>query len=66
MKIAGNVVGVLLVLVGCLWFLQGVGMLPGSFMSSQTKWAVYGGGAIVAGIALLWLNRRRGAPRPDR
>jgi hypothetical protein len=43
MRIALNVVGVLCLLMGCVWFLQGINILPGSFMTGQTKWAVYGG-----------------------
>jgi hypothetical protein len=60
MKIAMNIVGILLVLMGGIWFLQGINVLPGSFMSGQTQWAVRGGIAAVAGIGvLLWANRRR-------
>jgi hypothetical protein len=60
MKIGLNIVGVLLVLMGGIWFLQGINVLPGSFMSGQTQWAVRGGIAAVAGIGvLLWANRRR-------
>ena len=67
MKIIGNVVGVLLVLVGFVWFLQGIGVLPGSFMTGQTRWAVYGGGAIAIGAgALIRANRRGGTPKPGR
>jgi hypothetical protein len=58
MKPAGNVVGVVLILVGCIWVLQGVNILPGSFMTGQMKWAAYGAIAIVIGIALLLMNRR--------
>jgi len=58
MKIAGNVLGVLLALIGLVWFLQGIGVLPGSFMTGQTRWAVYGGIAIVAGVLLLVANNR--------
>jgi hypothetical protein len=58
MKIAGNVFGVILILVGCIWVLQGVNILPGSFMTGQMKWAAYGGIAIVIGIGLLLMNRR--------
>ena len=58
MKIVFNVMGVLLVLVGGVWFLQGIGVLPGSFMSGQTQWALYGGVTFIAGVALLVLNRR--------
>ena len=60
MKIVLNIVGVLLVLVGSIWFLQGVNVLPGSFMTGQTRWAVRGGLAVVAGIVLLlWAKRKR-------
>ncbi len=60
MRIALNVTGVLFLLVGCVWFLQGINILPGSFMTGQKRWAVYGGLLLVAGIALLLAaNRRR-------
>jgi membrane protease YdiL (CAAX protease family) len=60
MKITLNIVGALLVLFGVIWFLQGFNVLPGSFMSGQIKWAVYGGVAVAAGIILLVVvNRRR-------
>ena len=60
MRIVLNVVGALALLTGCVWFLQGINILPGSFMTGQTKWAVYGGLLLIAGIALLIIaNRRR-------
>ncbi len=60
MRIALSVLGAVLVFVGGVWFLQGVNVLPGSFMSGQMRWAVRGGLAAIAGIALLlWGNRRR-------
>ena len=60
MKIALNVVGVLLVLAGGIWFLQGINVLPGSFMSGQSQWAVRGGIAALVGVGvLLWANRKR-------
>jgi hypothetical protein len=59
MKIALNVVGVLLVLAGAIWFLQGINVLPGSFMTGQTRWAIRGGIAVVGGIALLVSGRRK-------
>ena len=46
--------------MGCVWFLQGINVLPGSFMTGQTKWALYGGIMAVLGIGLLFAaNRRR-------
>jgi len=59
MKIALNIVGVVLVLFGSIWFLQGVNVLPGSFMTGQIRWAVYGGIAVIAGIVLLVKANRR-------
>ena len=53
MRIALNIVGSLLVLAGATWFLQGINVLPGSFMTGQIRWAVYGGIAVAAGIGLL-------------
>ena len=53
MRIVSNVLGVLCLLVGCVWILQGINILPGSFMTGQTKWAIYGGVLAVVGIGLL-------------
>ncbi len=58
MRIALNVAGALCVLMGCVWFLQGINILPGSFMTGQTKWAVYGGLLLFAGIGLLIAAKR--------
>ena len=63
MRILFNIVGVLCLLMGGVWFLQGINVLPGSFMTGQTKWAIYGGLLVVAGIGVLvGANRRRSAP----
>jgi len=53
------VLGAIAILVGAVWILQGAGVLPGSFMTGQTKWAIYGGIAIVAGLLLLIAPNRR-------
>jgi hypothetical protein len=36
------VVGGLIILMGGVWLLQGIGILPGSFMTGQLFWAVMG------------------------
>ncbi len=59
MRIGLNIAGVLLLLFGSIWFLQGINVLPGSFMTGQIQWAVYGGIAVIAGIVLLVTARRR-------
>lgn len=60
MKKVLNVIAVLLILGGGVWFLQGINVLPGSFMTGQIEWAIYGGLAILMGVGLLVVNRRRG------
>jgi hypothetical protein len=58
MKMGLRIVGVILILVGCVWFLQGINILPGSFMTGQIEWAVYGTVAAVLGIAAVaWSSR---------
>jgi LPXTG-motif cell wall-anchored protein len=56
-----RIVGVLLVLLGGLWTLQGFGLVGGSFMTGSTTWLVIGLVLVAAGIALL--TRRRRTPR---
>jgi hypothetical protein len=59
MNIVLSIVGVLLALMGVTWFLQGINVLPGSFMTGQMTWAVNGGIAAVVGVGLLVLTNRR-------
>ena len=60
MRIVLNLVGLLLLLAGGVWFLQGINVIPGSYMTGQTKWALIGAICLVAGLAALFLaNRRR-------
>ena len=63
MRLFLNIVGILSILAGATWFLQGIGVLPGSFMSGQSQWAIYGALALLLGIGLVvFANRRRSAP----
>jgi hypothetical protein len=62
MRIFLNILGGLLTLIGVGWFLQGINVLPGSMMSGQIQWAIYGGIAAAVGIGLLvFANRRKGS-----
>ena len=66
MRIALNVFAVLFLLVGCVWFLQGINLLPGSFMTGQIRWAYYGGITALVGVALLIAAKRKRPSLPDR
>jgi len=59
MKNAVNAVWVLVILVGAIWFLQGINILPGSFMTGDIRWAFYGGVAMSLGVVLLVTTNRR-------
>lgn len=52
------IAGVVLVLLGLVWFLQGVGVLGGSAMSGSSLWAVVGPVVAVVGIVLVVAARR--------
>ena len=56
------VVGLLLVAAGIVWIGQGLGVLPGSFMSGDPFWAAAGGVALVIGAVLVVRARRRRHP----
>ncbi len=47
------IVGGLMVLVGGVWLLQGVGILPGSVMTGQPFWAIAGAISLAVGGLLV-------------
>jgi hypothetical protein len=59
MKLFLNILGALLILVGAVWFLQGINVLLGSPMSGTSTWTINGLVAVVIGIGLLVFNNRR-------
>ena len=58
MRVALGLIGAFLMLSGVIWFFQGIGVLPGSFMTGQIQWAYYGGVAVIVGAALLVVANR--------
>jgi hypothetical protein len=60
MKLLLNIVGGIVFLGGLVFFLQGINILPGSFMTGDPQWAI--NGAIMMAVALglfFFVNRRR-------
>ena len=51
-------VGVVVVLAGLLFTLQGVGVVQGSAMSGTTFWTVAGPVIVVVGLVLVWAGLR--------
>jgi hypothetical protein len=48
-----------LIVVGGIWFFQGIGVIEGSFMTGEALWAVIGVVCVGAGIALLTIRPTR-------
>ncbi len=53
MKTGAAVVGVLVVLVGAVFAGQGLGYIPGSFMTGDIRWFWIGGAMVVVGLGVL-------------
>ncbi len=57
-----NILGVVLILIGVVWFFQGINILLGSFMSGNSLYSVLGIILVVVGIIVLaFTNRKRRA-----
>ena len=59
MKLLLSVISVLVFLAGLVFFLQGINILPGSYMTGDPQWAVNGAMMIVIGGGLFWFAIRR-------
>ena len=53
MRTGSAAVGVLVLLVGAVFAGQGLGYIPGSFMTGDMKWFWIGGAMVVLGVAIL-------------
>jgi hypothetical protein len=53
-----RIVGIFLLVVGGIWFLQGINVLPGSFMTGSTRWTIIGGIMGMTGLVLMFITRK--------
>jgi hypothetical protein len=62
MKWLGDIVGIILTLIGIFWILQGTGIVPIGAMARQGQWAIIGLGLGIVGVGLLvYIHRRPGS-----
>ena len=66
MRVVSTIIGLLFVLMGGIWILQGLnlawGALARSFMQGDQHWAVYGAIVLIIGVCqVIWSNTRQGA-----
>lgn len=64
MRVVSSVIGLLLVLMGGVWILQGLnlawGALSRSFMQGDQHWAFYGAIVLIVGVCqIVWSNMRQ-------
>ena len=64
MRIVSSLIGLLLVLMGGIWVLQGLnlawGALSRSFMQGDQHWALYGAIVVIIGVCqIIWSNTRQ-------
>jgi hypothetical protein len=62
-RAGAGVIGVLVALVGAVFAGQGLGYIPGSFMTGDMRWFWIGGAMVIIGLALIaatFLRRSRG------
>jgi len=65
MRLILTILGLLAVLLGGVWALQGFNLFPGkSFMNGDHKWAFYGACLAFGGFVLMGFAQRQG-PRRD-
>ena len=54
-----KIFAVLLMLAGGVWVLQGLNLLPGTFMRGDPQWVINGMITILVGVGLLWSANRK-------
>jgi hypothetical protein len=52
-------IGIIFLLVGAVWSLQGINILPGSYMSGDPGWVRNGVITIALGLGFIWLGNRK-------
>ncbi len=58
-KTISKIFAILVFLAGGVWFLQGINVLPGSYMTGDPQWAINGGMMMIAGAGLFWFANRK-------
>jgi hypothetical protein len=59
------VIGVLLLVVGIIWFVQGIGVLHGSFMTGTAFWAIMGALVVIFAAYLIISGLRQHPDIPE-
>ena len=58
MRLVLRILAALMIGMGIVWILQGINVLPGSFMTGQIQWAYRGGAIAIVGVLVFIFSRR--------
>ena len=58
MKTTLSIVGILLFIPGLVFFLQGINILPGNYMTGDPQWAINGGIMMAIGAGMYLFAKR--------
>ena len=62
MKLTLNILAALIFLIGLIWLLQGINILPGSFMTGNPQWAINGAIMMAAALVIFFFANRPRKP----
>ena len=54
-----KIFAVLLIIAGGIWALQGLNLLPGTFMRGDPQWVINGMITLLVGVGLFWFANRK-------
>lgn len=54
-----KILAILLILSGGIWTLQGLNLLPGTFMRGDPQWVINGAVTALIGAGLFWFVNRK-------
>ena len=54
-----KIFAVLLMLAGGIWALQGLNLLPGTFMRGDPQWVINGMITLLVGVGLFWFANQK-------
>jgi len=57
-KILLKTIAILLILTGGIFLLQGINLLPGTFMRGNPQWVINGAVTMLVGAGLFWFVNR--------
>lgn len=64
MKIVANIVGFICVVIGALWFSQGMNWIRTGFMAGHRRWIAIGGVLLMVGVFVVIFGNRNKTHNP--